>query len=341
MMTFDAATLNRFAQIVSAGPQGMRTFDQATYDSLGAFVVSELERLDPEMHAPLVDYTWSRDIDLRTDITIGHEFTSFVLSNMAATGGTRSDGKSWAAKNQTETPNVQLDLNKARSVLGDWAQEISYTVFELASAALLQRPIDSDKADALQLKWNMDVDEQTYIGDTELGGGVPGLVNNANVTAANVANGASGTPGWATKTPQEILTDINVLLTAAWAASGYAVLPNRILLPPAKFAYIVNTINSAAGVSSILTYLMQNNIASARGVDLQILPVKWLVGRGTGGTDRMVAYTKARNMVRLPLVPFYPIDTQRQGIYIRTPYIGKIGQVEFVRTETIAYRDAL
>ncbi|STH74201.1 bacteriophage protein [Escherichia coli] len=42
----------------------MITFDQATVDSSGAFLIGELERLDQTLNLPLVGYTWSRDIQL-------------------------------------------------------------------------------------------------------------------------------------------------------------------------------------------------------------------------------------------------------------------------------------
>ncbi|MDG3554300.1 hypothetical protein NXF50_29320, partial [Klebsiella pneumoniae] len=46
------------------------TFDQATVDGTGAFLVHELERLDQTLNLPLVNYTWSRDIQLREDVSI-------------------------------------------------------------------------------------------------------------------------------------------------------------------------------------------------------------------------------------------------------------------------------
>ena len=38
----------------------MITFDQATVDSSGAFLIGELERLDQTLNLPLVGYTWTR-----------------------------------------------------------------------------------------------------------------------------------------------------------------------------------------------------------------------------------------------------------------------------------------
>ncbi|VTL99572.1 putative bacteriophage protein [Klebsiella pneumoniae] len=54
------------------------TFDQATVDGTGAFLVHELERLDQTLNLPLVNFTWSRDIQLREDVSIADEISSFT-----------------------------------------------------------------------------------------------------------------------------------------------------------------------------------------------------------------------------------------------------------------------
>jgi hypothetical protein len=63
------------------------TFDRRTIDSTGSFLIGELERLDQKLHDPLVAVTWSRDIDLRSDVTIADEVSSFTNSSFAAVGG--------------------------------------------------------------------------------------------------------------------------------------------------------------------------------------------------------------------------------------------------------------
>ena len=60
------------------------TFDQATVDGTGAFLVHELERLDQTLNLPLVNYTWSRDIQLREDVSIADEISSFTNTTFAA-----------------------------------------------------------------------------------------------------------------------------------------------------------------------------------------------------------------------------------------------------------------
>ncbi|MBB4017375.1 hypothetical protein GGR16_002404 [Chelatococcus caeni] len=329
---------------------GMLTFDQRTIDSTGAFLIGELERLDQNLYEPLVDVTWGRDIDLREDVSIADEVSSFTNSSFAAAGGVNPNGKAWIGSDSNSISAMQLDIGKTAQPLTLWGQEISYTIPELESAMKLGRPVDAQKYEGMQLKHQMDTDEMVYVGDEVLG--YNGLVN-ANIggkvtNVSNVANGAGGTPGWTTKTPDEILGDVNELLTSVWQASAWAVTPNRLLLPPAQYGYIATVKVSEAGNVSILKYILENNISRQKGVNLEIYPLKWLIGRGVGGTpgqlgtvDRMVAYTKDIRRVRFPMTPLQRTPLEYRSIWQMTTYFGRLGVVEFVYPETIGYRDGL
>lgn len=366
-LTFDQQALMAYAPLDLAGNQRGVTLDHAyrmhdstpervrTVDSTGAFMVGELERLDQTMHMPLAAVTWSRDIDLREDVTIADEASSFTLTTFGSqgslgTGNGIRNGKAWIGKETSQIGGVGVDIGKISNPLTPWALEIKYSVLELESAAKLGRPIDAQKYEALKLKHQMDVDEQVYVGDATVAGGVGGLVNSASVTnVANVANGAGGTPQWSTKTPNEILNDVNAIIISAWAATGYAVMPNRILVPPTQFGYINATIVSAAGNQSILRFLLDNNIIKNSGAgDLTIAPAKWLVGAGAGGTigtlgtvDRMVAYNKNTRFVRFPMVPMQRTPIQYDAIFHKMSYYCRLGVVEIVYPETFAYRDGI
>jgi hypothetical protein len=314
--------------------------DRRTIDSAGAFFQGELERLDQTLHEPLVSVTWSRDIDLREDVTLADESSSFANLAFASPGGVNPTGKAWIGKTTKAITGIQADIGKTINPLTLWAMELAYTIPELESSLKVNRPIDSQKYDGLKLKYNMDIDEQVYVGDAGLG--VFGLTNSPLVPVTNVVAGASGSTNWNRKTPTEILTDVNAILAAAWAATGYAFVPTKLLLPPLQYGYIVQNINSQAGNVSILEYLKKNSLASAQnGRDLEIVPVKWLTGRGVGGTDRMVAYTQDASRVRLPLTPLLNTPVQYQGLHLQTYYYGRIGVVEFTNVELVAYCDLI
>lgn len=330
-----------------------QTHDGRTVDSTGAFLVGELERLDLTIHEPLAAVTWGRDIDLREDVTIADEVSSFTLSSFASAGGLGTGngigtGKAWIGKSTDQITGVSADIAKVPHQLNPWAMELKFTILELESAARLGRPIDAQKLAGLQLKHQMDIDEMVYIGDTGLG--VTGLVNNSLVTnISNLPAGASGLTQWSKKTPDEILADVNLALTSVWQASAWAVMPGRLMLPPAQYGYISTQKVSNAGNVSILKYIQDNNILTTSGQGkLEILPLKWLIGAGVGGTigttgtvDRMVVYTKDKERVRYPMTLLQRTPIQFDSIYHKTTYFCRLGAVEVVYPETIGFFDGL
>src|SRR5690348_11735071 len=166
---------------------GLMTFDAATIDSAGSFLIGELERLDQILHAPLASVTWSRDIDLREDVSIADEVSSFTNSSFAAAGGTSPNGKAWIGKDSNAITGLALDIGKTAHPLSLWGMQVGWTIPELESAQKLGRPVDQQKFSGMQLKYQMDVDEQVYIGDGVLG--ATGLVNDASVGVTNAAAG--------------------------------------------------------------------------------------------------------------------------------------------------------
>lgn len=310
------------------------TFDQATVDSSGAFLIHELERLDQTLNLPLTSQTWSRDIQLREDVSIADEISSFTNTTFAAAGTPNANGKNWISPLATAIAGVNVDIEKKGFPLELWGMELGWTVIELNAAAQVGRPIDTQKYEGMQLKWNMDTDEQVYIGDSAKG--AKGLLNLSQVTPTNA------TKTWATSTADEIRASINQVLSNAWARSAYSKVPEDLLIPPEQYSFIASTIVSSAGNQSLLTYLETNTIAyHQNGKPLNIRPVKWMKGRGVGGTDRMVAYTNDKKFVRFPMVPLQSVPIQYRGLYQLVTYYGKLGAVEPVYPETLNYMDGI
>ena len=310
------------------------TFDQATVDSSGAFLIGELERLDQTLNLPLTSQTWSRDIQLREDVSIADEISSFTNTTFAAAGTPNANGKNWISPLATAIAGINVDIEKKGFPLELWGMELGWTIIELNAAAQVGRPIDTQKYDGMQLKWNMDTDEQVYIGDSAKG--AKGLLNLSQVTPTNA------TKTWATSTADEIRASINQVLSNAWARSAYSKVPEDLLIPPEQYSFIASTIVSSAGNQSLLTYLETNTIAyHQNGKPLNIRPVKWMKGRGVGGTDRMVAYTNDKKFVRFPMVPLQSVPIQYRGLYQIATYYGKLGAVEPVYPETLNYMDGI
>lgn len=313
----------------------MRTYDAQTIESTGAFLVGELERLDPRLNLPLFNVTWNRDMLLREDVVISDEATSFTNTEFATAGGAKGNGKNWVNAKSGAIATIQMKTGKTVLPMTLWALGLAYTIIELERAQQVGRPIDAQKLEGLRIKHNMDVDEQVYIGDVETG--AVGLINNPDITPGSVGAvwDAEGT------TPKMILDDINDFIAQTWKQSGYAVCPQRLLLPPAKFALLTSPVTTA-GSKSILQYVAENSLTNnTTGRPLEIYPCKWLPGRGIGGKDRMVAYTKSLEYVRFPMVPLQRTPIEFRGLSQLTTYYGALGQMEFVYPETVGYSDGI
>ena len=327
----------------------MATYDRATADSTGVFFVNELERLDQTLHEPQVNITWMRDIDLREDVTIGDDSSSFTQSTYGSPGGIVSTGINWMSKEADAVTGPSVDIGKIAQPLIPWGTEVKYTQLEVASAAQAGRPIDQQKYAAMQLKDQMDTDQMVYVGDSTFGTGYTGLVNSAAVTASFAAVGASGSTLWVNKTPSEILADIDAVCYNTWYATGGAVFPDRVLIPFDKEAYIASQLISGAGSSSILSFVMANSLCNRRnGRPLDIQSTKWMQGEGVGGTpqvpgtvDRMMAYTRNINFVRYPLTSMVRTPIQYRSQWISSTYMNKKGVMEVVYPENMAYEDGI
>lgn len=312
-----------------------------TRDSALAYYVNQLENLDKRLYEPLTSVSWGRDIKLRPGITMSNESTSFIRSAFAAAGTLNSVGNMpWISAETTAIPGVSVNGQKIVLPLRLLAREISYTSVELERSQLTGQPIDVQKLDAFNVLYQMNTDQMVYIGSTDVG--ATGLVNDAGVTVASVANGISGSSLWVDKTPDEILADVNSLVETAWSASAFAVCPGKLLLPPFQFSYIASQKVSSAGNVSILKFLKENSISlQVNGKELDIQPVKWLTARGVDSADRMVAYTNSEDRVRFPMVPVRRETSYYQGIRYIAPYLWAFGEMEFVYPETAIYGDGI
>lgn len=318
-----------------------------TRDSALAYFVNQLENLDTRLYMPLTNVTWGRDIKLRSGITMSNESTSFIQSafagagSLSATNGTGNGGNMpWLSAESTAIPGVSINGKKVVTPLRLLAREISFTSVELERSQLTGQPIDSQKTDALNTLYQMNTDQMVYVGSQDVS--ATGLINNASVTHGLVVAGQAGTTTWATKTPDEILADVNTLLESTWQAAAFAVCPDKLLLPPVQFSYIASQKVSSAGNVSILKFIQDNCIALAiNGKALDIAPVKWLTGAGVGPTDRMMAYTNAEDRIRFPMVPIRRETAYYQGIRFTSPYLWAFGEVEFVYPETAQYADGI
>lgn len=304
-----------------------------------AFLNGELEKRDPKLYEPLTSVTWQRDIVADTGAGWG-EYTSNYFVDYATTGSKTSG---IIGSDTNDIPVMQANLTKDNFKVFTWANILRVPFVGQQLLNQVGRSLDDILDKGIKLGWNKDIDTMVYEGYSALG--VYGLVNNPAVTATTAATGTGGYTTWATKTPDEILDDINTILNATWAAAEYDLsgMANHILVPPASFIYLQRKVSEAGNVS-IFQYIMENNVATAQGRQIVIVPCRWCEGAGVGTTARMVAYVNDKNFTKIDIpVMLNRIMTQpvvEQMAYL-TAFAGQIGQVKLLYPQTVRYLDGI
>lgn len=314
----------------------LEIFDADTIEQGGIFLIGELERLDPILHGPYYNATWSRDIDLRSDVSFETDSTSYMKNYIESAKQRSSLEVGFMSADSNVAPNVGSVVDKTRHPFRSWVSQLSYTYKELLASQRVNRPIDIQKHQALMTQYQMSVDRAVYIGSAEYS--FTGLLTNADA----IANEVTLTGGWSNPatSPKSITNDINQLLTAGWARTNYEICPDRILMNPKDMSVLSERIVSEAGSISVLNYIKKNCICmNVNGREPEILPLKWLAPGIPGAIEqRIVAYTKRQEFLRYPLFPVrrFP-ELTRQGMMYSAYYYAGLGEMETVYPETLVY----
>ena len=341
--TFDGGIISS-AGAGGAAPLGPApTLDAAGIASGGAFLVSELEKRDPNIRQPLTSFTYPRDINVNTG---GGwvDFTSAMSVGYGVAGGS-GDGPVQAGGSNglpIVTANVEKGVYKAH-VFG---VALRVMFVDMQKANYVGRSLDKLLNDGVRMTYDKHMDQNVYIGFERYG--TTGLVNNPDAVETTVAGNGATTPStkWVDKTKEQILADVNKALTEAWAAAEYdeSAVPNHILLPYEQYTYILNTMVTDLATETILDYIMKNNIASKNGGNLFIGATRWCKGAGTGGTDRMVVYVNHERFVNVDeLVPLNRAMTQPNAANFcyDTACAANISEVQVYYPQTLRYYDGI
>lgn len=339
--TFDGGIVNgRNFGIKPITGAPLRTTDAAVANG-GAMLASELEKRDTLVREPLTSVTYARDIPIKTG---GGwvEFISALNIDFGVTGGS-GDG-TVNAPGANGVPVIQANLDKDTFKSHVFSTVMRIMFIDMQRQNITGRSLDRMLTDGIRLAYDKHMDENTYIGMTKYG--TTGLLNNPNVVSAAVATGASGKTAWNSKTPDEILVDVNNAILAGWAAAEYdlSAIPNHIVLPYEQYNYIATKKVSDIAEKTILTFLLENNVATKNGSELVIGATAYCKGAGAGGTDRMAAYVHNDRFVAMEeLVPLSRTMTQPNidALAYDSVYMANVSEVEIFYHQPIRYYDGI
>lgn len=314
-----------------------------------AFLLSSLSVIDPIPTRPLQAQTYERDIFIRYGGGYADSINAWSLSYGDPTGGDLAT----QGTNNTEVGMVDVDIQQGTWKYFPWAKGFFISLFDLNR---MKQANDANMAPPFSLQELYDtvvhssyekfMDKTVYLGR----GGQPGIVNNTNVAATTLATTGTGSATtWASKTPVLMLNDVNTLIQTALSTSGYDQregMPNRMLIPLSDFTLLSQPMTTA-GSESTIEYIERSNIATRSGTPFKInwLPDPWIVGQGTGSTNRSVVYRNdpAALDMTVALAPqiAMTVPTSRNSGGYETTYHANVGQVRWKRPTTAIYGDGI
>lgn len=322
-------------------------FDAATSSSM-AFLSSQLEYASPKLVKPLTSMTHPRDIT----VELGGGFVEFISAYASDYATTGSNQYGLQGTQNTDIPQIQVSVNKGLWHAWNWAVGFTITDIDLKRLETAKRmgqpaPFSLQKLleDGVQLTWNKALEVVTYQGWL----GQPGLVNNATVANSLApATGSGSGRAWSTKTPVQIQTDINYMIEQTLIQSAYSLdgMADTILIPWSVYPVLMQPMTTG-GFSSILEFILNNNIARQNGIDLKIFPLAndWIATAGAGSTTRGVAYRNNEDTVLLrapqPCNKVFTVPTTKDGGAYETIFNGCIGQVQVYRSQAFYYLDSI
>ncbi len=250
----------------------------------------------------------------------------------------------WFAGQAQDIPKVGLTRDKLETTVSMAAIGYGYDLEELGTAQLLGMNLNADKATLARRIAEEKIEQVAFVGDAAKG--YTGLVNSSAPTATTApADGTSSATTFASKTPTQILRDVNTVLTGIWTGTVGAEMADTLLLPASVLTDLGSRMVSEHNPMTVLEYTQRNYIyTQTTGQQLTIRGVfGHLDTAGASSTKRMVAYRRSPEVVKMHIpMPFRFLPAWQTGpLRFDVPGIFRVGGVDIRRPKAVRYLDGI
>lgn len=235
-----------------------------------------------------------------------------------------------------DLPRADVKGSEFFAVVKTLASSFAYNFQEMRSAAYGNVPLEQRRANAARRAIAQLENSISFFGDTA--SGLVGMFNAPNITTVTIpADGTGATKTWSTKTPDQILRDMNLVANTVVSVSLGVEIPDTMLLPLAQYNYVASTARSANSDTTILNYFLQNNP--------YIKEVEWvneLLGAGASSTDRMFAYRRSPEVLTMEVPSdFEQLELEIRNLEYKVPCVERFGGVLIYYPLALAYGDGI
>lgn len=245
----------------------------------------------------------------------------------------------WISGNGKDMPTVGISMEKHEESVYTAGIGYSYGLEEVNQAAMLGISLGSEQATMANRAYR----EMTYniamSGDTAKG--YTGLFNTASIPVLTLpADGTGSTTTWSTKTNDQVLRDLNLMITTVHATTNTIAMPNTLLMSPTRLQYLITT-RLGDTETTLFDFFMKTNVYTAQtGQRLTVRGVRGMDTIGVGSTQRMLAYRRAPDVLKMHLpMPHRFMPVQIEGLQYTIPGIFRVGGVDVRLPKECLYAD--
>ena len=260
------------------------------------------------------------------------------LKTVGMYSGNQYGKAKWINGNSDDIPLVDIGRNFHQSQVYTAGVGYGYGLEEIECALEAGQDLRPDKAAAARRASEEMIDDVVFNGDQLKG--FSGFLSMPLVTVQAPIFG-----DWLGATPpteDQVLRDLNSLISGSGQATNFTSYANTILLPELWYDFIASARLGDDGSETILSFLERRNVYTARtGQQLMIRSMRGLDTAAVSGGARAVAYRNSAEslVLRMPMsYRFFPVY-QEDVLNFVVPGLFRLGGLEVLRPEDIRYMD--
>jgi len=220
-------------------------------------------------------------------------------------------------------PSVSIGQREAFAAIKSLGCYFEYSVLDLRRSELAGTGLDAKLAVAARQTIESKIDKLAVNGDERFG--IKGVCNHEGIEKHSLTKWFDD-KGKALKTAEQILADINQMISVIAENTNNVLLPDTLLLPVKHYSYLAQTPFSSLSQVTILNYLLSNN-PYLKNID-------WWVHL----KDRCIVYPRTPQALEMYIpLEFEMLEPQSVGMNIRIHCHARFGGVQVYTPKACAY----
>lgn len=231
------------------------------------------------------------------------------------------------AGHANDLPRVDVTAKEFPSPVRSIGASYGWSLQDIRSAMMAGVSLEARKAMAAVKAHNQEINRIAWFGDEEYG--LPGLQGNSDITPSAALNG-----GWAGASADDMVEDVNEILTSIIENTSGVESANTVAMPPARFANLATARLSNTNVTA-LGFLRENwpGVTFTTAVEL----TEW-----DNGDDALLAFRRDEQKLSLEMPQAYEeLPVQQKGLEFEVPTHSRCGGLIVYYPKSVAIRTGI